>query len=114
MQLQRTIFYEHMNDKFHLIGCYVQPIAYMVHLSKQRMNLVKRVREVGLEVVPLYKAEAPSNTLHHFKILFWNFDRQMGMLVRRTHNLCLIVITALSLRVHIVIIVCKVYVAMDG
>ena len=78
------------------------------------MNLVKCVGEVGLEVVPLYKAEASSNTLHHFKILFWNFDRQMGMLVRRTHNLCLIVITALSLRVHIVIIVCKVYVAMDG
>ena len=78
-----------MNDKFHLIGCYVQPIAYMVQLSKQRMNLVKCVGEVGLEVVPLYKAEASSNTLHHFKILFWNFDRKLDVLARTTNNLCL-------------------------
>ena len=86
---QRTILCEYVNDKFHLIGCYIQPIAYKVQLSKQRMNLVKSVSEVGLEVVPLYKAEASSNTLHHFKILFWNFDRKLDVLARTTNDLCL-------------------------
>ena len=34
--LDKERSYEYMNDKFHLIvGCYIQPIAYKVQLSKQ-------------------------------------------------------------------------------
>ena len=69
------------------------------------MNLVKRVGEVCLEVVPLYKAEAPSNTLHHFKKLFWNFDRKLDVLTRTTNNLCLG--KALNIRVILVLTICN-------